>query len=267
MAHCEQRMGNVMHRTLTKSSVLVLSSILGCSGETADTQGANAVGGKPSTGTQPLASGGSAGTGIVAMATGGTGGTPQACSSANCCVPVTLSASNVSVYQVDGSISVALLVTRTGAVANGVAWSAVAKVTTPWGGTQDCPTYPSAVGASDAYYLIQCPKVTPTSSVSCGSNGEISVQLGSNTYSDYSTSSPSCVGNSNLGLTLTYTAPVKCPTCPPTSPSFDRQSCDEPPDASCSYLSALYGGGTGLLPCFCSVNQSTGSRIWSCAVS
>ncbi len=303
-----------MKRVLTNSSVLILSSMIGCAGKTADSQTGNAQGGAGSPATSgaaslggtssmasvtspqggsagaantpqggvagsvalptggysswvPVASGGSAGSG--ASVTGGAAGQSSIavpCGSSNCCVPLSLTATNISVNQFLGLNYVSLVVERTQAQSTYLSWSATARVTTSWGGTQDCPLLSGSTVVNS--YAINCPGVTPVVSTPCGSNTEVSIKLRSNTFSDYNGSAPTCLGDDS-GMTLTYVVPVNCPlpNCPPTDSITYGQECFVPTETTCSYLTTLYGGGTGLLPCYCRSNPLYGTYNWSCAIS
>ena len=214
----------------------------------------------------PVTSGGSAGSG--SSLTGGAAGQsslPMLCGSSNCCVPLSLTATNISVNQFLGQNYVSLVVDRVQAQVTGVTWSVTAKVTTSWGG-MDCPLSPGVTTSSN--YAINCPGVTPSVSTPCGSNTEVSVKLRSNTFSDYNGSAPICQGDDS-GMTLTYVVPVNCPlpNCPPTNSIAYGQECFVPTETTCSYLTTVYGGGTALLPCSCRSSQYSGTYTWSCAVS
>jgi hypothetical protein len=325
--------GSYMKQVLTKSSVLILSSMIGCAGKTADSQTAGAQGGAVTSGTASLGgttiasvtshqggtagaantqqggnagsiasptggyssggtSGGTAGSGTsvtggaagqsssAQMMSGGTAGSgtsvtggaagqssiAEPCGSSNCCVALSLTAANISVNQFLGLNYVSLLVERTQAQGTELSWSATAKVTTSWGGTQDCPLTAGSTIANN--YAINCPGLTPVVSTPCGSNTEVSITLRSNTFSDYNGSSPICLGDDS-GMTLTYVVPVNCPlpNCPPTDSITYGQECFIPTETTCSYLTTVYGGGTALLPCNCRQSQYSGTYTWSCAVS
>jgi hypothetical protein len=328
-----------MKSVLTSSSVLILGSIIGCAGKTADSQTGNAQGGAGSPATSgaaslggassmasvtlpqggsagsantpqggvagsvalptggysswvPVTSGGSAGSGasltggaagqssLVQVASGGSAGSGTSvtggaagqssiavpCGSSNCCVPLSLTATNISVNQFLGLNYVSLVVERTQAQSTYLSWSATARVTTSWGGTQDCPLLSGSTVVNS--YAINCPGVTPVVSTPCGSNTEVSIKLRSNTFSDYNGSAPTCLGDDS-GMTLTHVVPVNCPlsNCPPTDSITYGQECFIPTETTCSYLTTFYGGGTGLLPCYCRSNPLYGTYNWSCAIS
>jgi hypothetical protein len=226
-------LAGIMHKTY--ASLLILHITLGCAGRTEDDRdpGADAA-----------------------------TGDPHVCD--NCCVPFRLTPSDINVYRTSSSFSVELVVERLQTEGPTSAWSTVATVVTPWGGTQECQ---ADIGSgTSGHSFIRCPEVAPPDEAICGSQVDVSVTLRSRTYATTSATAPACMDD-DLGLTLTYTVPVECPICPSIDQSFDHQQCDYPITAQCSYQALMYGGTMGTLPCYCRPDSTTGERTWSCAVS
>jgi hypothetical protein len=241
------------------TSLIFLGTMLGCSGEVAGTE-ANGQGGSAGAISTGGASSQAGGVGQAGAAAGGTSGqtSSSVCSTPYCCVPVQLVASNVNVYQVSGSMRITLIIERKDAATATDNWSPNATITTPTGDTLNCITAASYPG-STRFVSLDCSTTTAATNLACGSSTTLQINLRSG--------GSSTASNCDLGLTLTYTVPVKCPTCPAISSYFSGLDCDQPAGSTCSYESAVYGGGTGLLPCFCNLDSTTGRRVWSCAVS
>jgi hypothetical protein len=217
-------------------SLFLTSSLLGCGGDVSNSRSATAMG------------------------TGGSGGNAGQTSTIASCIDVSLSDANVNVY----TGSALLIVERTGAVDPNYFWSPVVTIAVPGGTSQAC-TASGVISSSSRFASVECPALSASA---CGSNVNVQVTLGANGYS-YATgnTSPSC---QSPEMTLTYTVPVKCPTCPS---SWTSGPCDVAPSTNCSYQGIGYNsGGVGgypsvTLPCLCNFNSATGVRSWSCAIS
>jgi len=223
------------------------------------TPGGSSVGGREPTGGMPSITGGTSSVGITGGSTaqstsGGSGGQV---STSTRCIDVSLSEANVTAY----TGSALLTVERTGAVDANYFWSPVVTIAVA-GGTPRACTSSTMISSSSRFTIVECPGL---SFGACGTNVAVQVTLGANGYSFATGStSPACESSK---MTLTYTVPVKCPTCPS---SWTSGPCDVAPGTSCSYQAFTYsvGGNSSVsLPCLCNFNSATGARTWSCAVS
>ena len=252
----------------------------GTYGELGGAPNGSSVGGGEPTGGIPSITGGTSGVGITGGSSGVTGGSSgvtggssgvtggsgaqstsggsggQASTRASC-IDVSLSEANVTAY----TGSALLTVERTGAVDPNYFWSPVVTIAVADGTPRSC-TSSTMISSSSRFTLVECPGL---SLGACGTNVTIQVTLGANGYS-YATGSTSPACESSM-MTLTYTVPVKCPTCPG---SYASGPCDVAPGTNCSYQAFTYsvGGNPSVsLPCMCNFNTATGARNWSCAVS
>ena len=251
----------------------------GAYGELGGAPNGSSVGGGEPTGGIPSITGGTSGVGITGGRTSVTGGSSgvtggsgaqstsggsggQASTRASC-IDVSLSEANVTAY----TGSALLTVERTGAVDPSYFWSPVVTIAVA-GGTQQPCTSSTVISPSSRFTVVECQGL---SLGACGTNVTIQVTLGANGYS-FATgnTSPACESSK---MTLTYTVPVKCPTCPSSStPGPFSGPCDMAPGTTCSYQTTLYHGGVGgnpsvSLPCLCNFDTATGARGWSCTIS
>jgi len=219
-------------------SILVATSLIGCSGDVATSNNGNAVGGATS-GT-PSASGGTAGQTSTSVG----------------CISVSLTEAKVNVY----GNGAALIVERTGAINVNYRWSPVATIAVPGGPVRTCAVS-GTDPTSDRYAYLWCDGTIV--STACGTTGTVEVSLGANGFAP-GNSSPVC---ETAAMTLTYTVPVKCANysnCP-------GSSCDIP-GSTCYYQTTqccpgIGGSPTVSLPCTCGFNSTTGARAWSCFIS
>ena len=244
----------------------------GMVGELGGTPGGSSVGGREPTGGMPSVTGGTSSVGITGGSSGVTGGSGAQSTSGGSggqvstitrCIDVSLSEANVTAY----TGSALLTVERTGAVDPNYSWSPVVTIAVA-GGTQQPCTSSTVISPSSRFTVVECQGL---SLGACGTNVTIQVTLGANGYS-FATgnTSPACESSK---MTLTYTVPVKCPTCPSSStPGPFSGPCDMAPGTTCSYQTTLYHGGVGgnpsvSLPCLCNFDTATGARGWSCTIS
>lgn len=257
-------------RRFATASVLLVGSLVGCSAEVGEAGSTGATGGSnsngPSTGGDPSTGGASDQASTSVPTTGGSSGqgdpvVVSGCPGSVCCVPLVFSGANVNVYKIGDQASVNLLVERVLTVNPDYAWRASATVKTSFGSTQDCVTegiYPS----SSRYEAVQCPAVQ--SDVACGSNVTVEIKLQASGYTSEPDYTLACDGG--LGMTLTYTVPVECPTCPSSPISENFKPCDMPGDTACWYPSLSWDGTFVNAPCYCTLD-ATGERKWQCAIA
>jgi len=230
------------------ASLFLTTSLLGCGGDVTNSRSETATGGNSSElGGAPSG---------AQSTSGGSGGQASTMTS---CIDVSLSEAHVTAY----TGSALLTVERTGAVDPNYSWSPVVTIAVA-GGTQQPCTSSTVISPSSRFTVVECQGL---SLGACGTNVTIQVTLGANGYS-FATgnTSPACESSK---MTLTYTVPVKCPTCPSSCTSGP---CDMVPGTTCSYQAFTYnpgGGGSSSmsLPCLCNFNSATGARYWSCAIA
>jgi hypothetical protein len=230
-------------------TLVVMGSFTACSGQVASSEGTIEAGG--TTGGN-LATGGASGQVDPSIATG--------CDGSVCCVPLAVSAPDIRVYKQNANTMVTVGVQRVATANPDYAWSASARVTTSFGGSQDCRISTRSHDTQTA--AIDCPVVD--SDLQCGSNITVQIQLQASGFTSQSDSTPAC--DSGLGMTLTYTVPVECPACPSSPYEENFKPCDMPVGAACSYPSMTYGGQFIQAPCTCTADSTEG-RIWRCAVA
>jgi hypothetical protein len=180
-------------------------------------------------------------------------GAPNVCASPNCCVPIALSVANVRLYSEGGSIRLLLTVERVDAAGATNNWFPSVSVTTASGETLTCDNN-ILLTPTERHVRLQCETPTRLSQLACGDTTELQIRIHSSSVSATGNSAENCDG-SGLGITLSYTVPLECPTCP--NAVVTGTSCDLP-------MSCTDGWN---LPCYCSFDSTTGKDTWFCAIS
>ena len=184
-------------------------------------------------------------------------GSLLSCVAPACCLPVTIEADRVFLYQNYDTLRIEAVLGLPDAIPS--PWSGEVEVSLPWGPSVTCAS--SVVDHPQRFIALDCPSVPFAGAPPCDSSVTVGLRPTTSTYAEADGTPPLCVGKPDGRVE--FTVPIRCGTCPGIT-GWGYEPCYLP-DEVCSY-SAYTGTGSAMLPCSCVLSHDDGSYRWRCAI-